>query len=277
MKNSRKRRRRIWLKALLLVICLYSAVRLVGYVFNSISVRQTNRELQQMFGAGKDAPETSVPAPESAPTASPAPEPKLLDSYQYFGDAPLSKAQEMLDKNPDTVAWLHIPDGVVNLPVVYRDNTYYLDHDFYGRQSKNGTLFLDENHPFLPDTQYMVIHGHNWYDGSMFGKLANYRKEGYMQEHSTVYLYTLYRKEEYEVIGVLVVPGDVWSEDYVPYTGVRKFRSEDQFFGFVGILQGTARYWKSGVQMQPNEAYLALSTCLEDDRIVVICRRTNPQ
>lgn len=76
------------------------------------------------------------------------------------------------------MAWLRIPD-VVSLPVVCRDNTYYLNHDFFGRESDSGTLFLDEAHSLEYGTQYMVIHGHNMYDGSMFGLLSHYRKSGY--------------------------------------------------------------------------------------------------
>lgn len=207
------------------------------------------------------------------PTATPTPE--LLSSYQYIGNTILPEAAEMLEKNPDTVAWLHIP-GVVNLPVVYRDNTYYLDHNFYGKKSDSGTLFLDEAHPLAYDTQYMVIHGHNMYDGSMFGLLSHYRKSGYMEKHPTVYLNTLYRQEEYEVIGVLYLPIDVQSEGYVPYVGTRKFRSLDQFYGFAENIRENAQHWKDGAEMLPSDAFLALSTCYEDYRIVVMCRRTNP-
>lgn len=153
----------------------------------------------------------------------------------------------------------------------------HLEHDFYGNQSSRGTLFLDENHPFVADTQYMVIHGHNLRDGSMFGTLSHYRNKGYMEAHPTVYVHTLYRQEEYEVIGVLYVSGDIQSEEYVPYIGIRKFQSLDQFYNFATIIQENALYWKKDTVMSPNAAFLALSTCYADDRIVVICRRINPQ
>ena len=133
------------------------------------------------------------------------------------------------------------------------------------------------SHSFAEDTQYLVIHGHNWHDGSMFGTLSHYRREGYLEAHPTVYLYTLYRLEEYEVVGVLCVPGDAQREGYVPYVGLRKFQSEEQFFDFVGILRENALHWKSGAELMPDDALMALSTCHEEDRIVVICRRVNPK
>ena len=127
------------------------------------------------------------------------------------------------------------------------------------------------------DTQYMVIHGHNMYDGSMFGMLSHYRKSGFMEAHPTVYLNTLYSKETYEVIGVLNVPGSAERDGYVPYTGTRKFQSLDQFDEFAESIRANALYWKDGAEMLSGDAFLALSTCYrEDDRIVVMCRRVSP-
>ena len=275
MKNCRKKHGlRIAVTLLLLAAFLYSGVRLARYAAQSVSTRRTNEELQAVFRA-EETPRPQASATDAPPSA--APQLRLQDSYQYVGDAILPNAEKLLAKNLDTVAWLQIPGGVVDLPVVYRDNVYYLDHDFYGRQSNSGTLFLDENHPFLADTQYLVIHGHNWYDGSMFGRVSNYRKKEYMQEHPTVRLTTLYRQEEYEVVGVLCVPADIRSPEYVPYVGMRKFQSTEQFYDFAEMLRSSALHWKGGAEISPGDAILALSTCYEESRIVVICRRTNPQ
>lgn len=259
---------------LLIAVFLYAAVNLVQYGIRSAETRRTNALLQEMLTEATEAPpaETAAPVPVEAST----PQPELLDSYQYIGDAILSDVQELYWANPDLVAWLRIP-GVVNLPVVYRDNIYYLDHDFNGKRSSSGTLFLDEAHPLAEDTQYLVVHGHNMYDGTMFGLLSGYRKRGYMEEHPTVYLNTLYRKETYEVIGVLNIPDDAQSDGYVRYTGIRKFKSLTQFEGFAQSIRENALYWKEGTEMRPDDALLALSTCYQDDRrIVVMCRRTSP-
>lgn len=262
-------------------VFLYASVNLVQYAIRSVSTKRTNEELQNIYEKAMETalPETTALEPESTPimTLEPTatPKPELLDTYQYIGDTIPSESAEMLKKNPDTVAWLRIP-GVVSLPVVYRDNTYYLDHDFYGKSNSGGTLFLDEAHPFAYDTQYMVIHGHNMHDGSMFGLLTHYRRKGYMEEHSTVYLNTLYRKEKYAVVGVLCVPSDVQSEEYVPYVGTRKFQSLEHFNAFTGNIRKNALYWKDGAEILPSDALLALSTCYKDDyRIVVMCRRVS--
>ena len=46
--------------------------------------------------------------------------------------------------NPDLVGWLELGgEEGFSAPVVQRDNDYYLRHDFYGRESRHGTVFLD--------------------------------------------------------------------------------------------------------------------------------------
>ena len=263
--------RRALAAALLLAAFLYAAVNLVQYSIRAVSTRRTNAALQAMYG---DAPETPRPEAQAEPTSTPVRE--LLRAYQYIGDAILPEAAELHAENPDMVAWLRIP-GVVSLPVVYRDNRYYLDHDFNGKKSASGTLFLDEAHPLAEDTQYLVVHGHNMHDGSMFGLLSRYRRRGYLQAHPTVYLNTLYRREVYEAVGVLVLPDSAGSDGYVPYTGTRRFQSVDQFDRFAESIRERALYWRDGAELYPGDALLALSTCYgEGTRIVVMCRRTGP-
>jgi len=281
-RRARRRRWRIVWKRFLPTLALsalfiYGIVNLTRYAVRSVSTWHTNAQLEEMYVQALPSAEPES-TPEPAPTAEPTDAPKehaLLDAYQYISDEILPGAREMLAKNADAVAWLRIP-GIVSLPVVYRDNSYYLDRDFYGNKNESGTLFLDEAHPLRQDTQYMVIHGHNMHDGSMFGLLSHYRKGGYMEEHSVVYLDTLYRQEEYEVVGVLVLSADVRSESYVPYTGMRKFHSEDQFCSFAQRIQQKALHWKEGAEMFADDALLSLSTCYDEHRIVVICRRVSP-
>lgn len=290
-RNLRRRRRRtrfgsgrrfriVWKRLVptvaLTAMFLYASVNLFQYAVRSVKTKRTNEELQVLYEeametlAQTSAPEASPPEPTATP------EPGLLDAYQYISDAILPEAAKLMEKNPDVVAWLNIP-GVLSLPVVYRDNSYYLDHDFYENDSSSGTLFLDELHPLVEDTQYMVIHGHNMYDGSMFGRLTHYREQEYMKEHPTVYLNTLYRQEEYEVIGVLRVTSDSRSEDYVAYVGTRAFQSLERFNAFATDIRRHAIFWKDGTKMLPSDALLALSTCYkDDDRIVVMCRRVSP-
>ena len=114
------------------------------------------------------------------------------------------------------------------------------------------------------------------HDGSMFGMLAHYRKRGYMEEYPIVYLDTLYRQETYEVIAVLQLPASNQRADYLPFTGMRTFETVEQFTAFANGIRDRSMYWKEGAEMLPTDALMALSTCYDDDRIVVMCRRISP-
>ena len=151
----------------LVIVFLYAAGSLIHYAARSVSTRNTNEELQALYEQMTEtmkpeieqaaaaptteieqtmAPTAEIPQTTAAPSSEPMPtvtaEPKeqLPASYQYIGESVLPEMAELYSRNPDTAAWLNIP-GVVNLPVVHRDNSYYLNHDFYGKEIDSGTLF----------------------------------------------------------------------------------------------------------------------------------------
>ena len=52
--------------------------------------------------------------------------------------------ERLQKRNPDIVAWIHIPDTNMDYPVVQgSDNTYYLNHTAAGRETSSGAIFLD--------------------------------------------------------------------------------------------------------------------------------------
>lgn len=262
-----------------LAVFIVSSVMLANYIADSVHRKRENRALQAEY---YDSSAQEATPSDTAAEPSPAPQqaqkktlPELLDSYQYIGTQIQPSAKSMYKKNPDFIAWLSIP-GVVSLPVVYRDNSHYLSHDFSGDRSDAGTLFLDALHPFREDTQYMVIHGHNMYDGSMFGLLSHYRNSDYAREHPYVYFNTLYRDETYKVVTVMIVSPNPGDSDYVAYTGKRKFFTVERFYEFVESIAAQAKYWVDGEAFAPEDSILALSTCFGDERIVLICKRILP-
>ena len=96
--------------------------------------------------------------------------------------------------NPDTVAWVYVPNTPINYPVVQgSDNEYYLTHDFEGDQgwlANYGTIFMDwRNKPDFTDAA-TFIYGHHMNDGSMFAAIAQFADQARFDECRTVYLYT---------------------------------------------------------------------------------------
>ena len=185
--------------------------------------------------------------------------------HNTLGDV-LPDMLKLLKTNTDTVGWLYI-DGIVHLPVVYRDNAYYLTHDFNGKDNSSGTLFLDQASPVAAQTQNLLIHGHSMYDGSMFGLLTHYRKLETLRQHPLISFSTLWEKETYVVFAVLVESPEAFDYYSHPF-----FTSSAAFETYVDSVLARSLF-DIPVDVRPTDALLTLSTCIDDDRLVVFARR----
>lgn len=173
--------------------------------------------------------------------------------------------------NKDVVGWLTI-DRFLDLPVVQRDNIYYLTHDFYGYTSPSGTLFLDENYSFTPPSENLLIHGHNMRDGSMFGSLYKYAERAFYTDHWIIRFESLYEESDYAVFAALSVSGDSSDPSYFRYA-YSHFDTDAQFTDFITALRKRSVI-RSGLDVLPTDRLLMLSTCINDsDYFVVIARR----
>ena len=302
--NGRRTGRRIvWRRFLPALLCLgliaFGAARLIVYFAHSHGVKQATAELQAIYEESHSAASestavsslasdptdasalahesTSKPAAASTLASESTPEPSvqpiatLKPEYQLVSEEIRPEMRALFAKNRDLVAWLRI-SGVVSLPVVYRDNTYYLTHDFDRKSSSAGTLFLDELHPLVPKTQHLVIHGHNMYDGTMFGLLSHARKLDFVRDHGFASLNTLYREERYVLFCVNSVPENVNAGGYIAYTGTPTFRTEHQFNAFIQALREHS-FYEIPIEVTPADALLTLSTCLDDERLILTYRR----
>lgn len=264
-------------------------------VVRSVRTSMLNRSLAAMLAEGAEAPAVEVAAPPveperspssaSAPSpfgplaamgmpdGSPIPTPAPFDAYVFHRtDLDILPAmRKLLARNADTVGWLDI-DRTVNCPVVYRDNSHYLDHDFDGAPNASGTLFLDVSAPLTGETQNLLIHGHSMHDGSMFGLLTHYRRLSFLTQHPLIAFTTLWEKETYAVFAVLIVSSDVNDERYFNYFNHPAFESDAAFDDYVRALRRRSLY-DIPVDVKPTDALLTLSTCMDDDRLVVVARR----
>ncbi len=98
----------------------------------------------------------------------------------------------LLAANPDTVAWLYMPNTAINYPVVKTvDNDYYLTHDFDGEAgwlANYGAIFMDyRNMADWSDSGYF-IYGHHMRDGSMFADIVGLENQARFDEARTIYL-----------------------------------------------------------------------------------------
>lgn len=305
---QRSRRRRVAQRSLsralvpaLVAVMILSLVMISGILLRSLRTRKLNMELAALHAgqaaSGAAAPAaTEEPLPAdtladfsalptvSTPEPSPEPFPEVLAAsssaaektastrFHQVGGTPLSHMETLYNQNHDLIGWLSIPD-VIDLPVMYRDNTYYLTHDFNRSKNAAGTLFLDEDHRFTEKTQNLLLHGHNMKDGTMFGRLVHYLQDiAYYRSHPFVRFDTLWETEEYVIFAVMRVPLDVQDERFINYFSHPTFVNDAAFDAYVRQLQLNSVY-AVPIDVAPSDALLTLSTCIDDDRMVVVCRR----
>ena len=274
--------------AVLACAALWSAVRLVGFGARYVQTRRLEAQLSAAHGVNADEPaeETPLPAPTQSPaqtasptrapsaepTAAPAKDAVKTTRYHTMGGTPLPQMEALHEQNTDLVGRLAI-DNVLDLPVVYKNNSYYLTRDFNKNKSAAGTVFLDENHPMTERTQNLLLHGHNMKDGTMFGRLAQYERSlDYFKAHAFIDYSTLWHQERYVIFAVLNVSLDTGSDGFLEYFAHPTFESDDEFSSYIRRAQ-LASIYAVPMDVRPTDALLTLSTCLDENRLVILARR----
>ena len=93
--------------------------------------------------------------------------------------------RELYEINPDIIGWLRAGE-LADEPVVFRDNEFYLDHNFRGEDNGIGVVFADEKNTDWVDAPYLVLYGHNIDGGIKFGKLSQYRDLEQLKENAVI-------------------------------------------------------------------------------------------
>ena len=307
LRKIRMARMRMAAMAVCAIVALFSLIMVVRIAVRSVRTFVTNRQLaqkrEQLAAQQAAAPEMTIfagdeetPAPEQErATAEPETAKAQVDAadaqqetpataatakkdvvrstqYHVASGTPLGHMEALYNENRDLIGWLRM-EKILDLPVMYKDNSYYLKRDFYKNKNEAGTLFLDENHRFNEWTQNLLLHGHNMKDGTMFGRLTQYLHDlSYLKNNPFVQFDTLWREEQYVIFAVMRVSLDVKDEDFFNYFSYPTFESDAQFNSYIRRVQLRSEY-AIPLDVAPGDALLTLSTCLEDDRLVIVCRR----
>ncbi len=93
--------------------------------------------------------------------------------------------RELYEINPDIIGWLRAGE-LADEPVVFRDNEFYLDHNFRCEDNGIGVVFADEKNTDWADAPYLVLYGHNIDGGIKFGKLWQYRDLEHLMENAVI-------------------------------------------------------------------------------------------
>lgn len=191
--------------------------------------------------------------------------------------AMLDKYVKLYQENKDLAGWISIEGMKIDYPVLQNaDNEYYLHHDFYGKDSKYGCLYV-KNHADLQTGTNFVIYGHNMKDGSMFGDLDLYQKESFYKEHPRISFDTLYEERTYDIIAVFRSQVYNAEDDVFKYYQFYEADTQEEFDDFYNNIKALSLY-DTGIEAQFGDTFLTLSTCayhVQDGRFVVVAKRTS--
>lgn len=188
----------------------------------------------------------------------------------------LPEFRELFERNPDIVGWLQIDGTRIEYPVMQnpQDAEYYLNHDFDKKENKGGLPFLDA-HSRANGSGILLIHGHHMKSGWMFKDLMKYKNENFYKEHATFQFSTLYEKEKYEIVAVILSQVYRKSDDVFKYYQIENVSTPAEFDSYVQNIKKLALY-DTGVTARYGDKLVVLSTCeysTENGRLAVVARK----
>lgn len=194
-----------------------------------------------------------LPEPEGASEMTAVPEIVISDVAQDVAGVDMAA---LTAENPDFIAWLTIPATSVDYPVVITDDPEYtLNHTFSGKESAVGTLFSLAGTDYETPGRNIAIYGHHLRSADkMFSLLLSYKKRRFRDEHETVILESLYRRDTYKVFAVLDFTSGEWNPSRA------SFDSDEDFLDFIRFAQNQSLY-ASDIEVGADDHILTLITC----------------
>ena len=188
----------------------------------------------------------------------------------------LPELAEIYADNPDLVGWITIEGTVLDYPVMHtpENGEKYLYKNINGNFDVNGLPFIEDGCSMDPESDNIIIYGHNMNSGKMFASLMKYAKKDYWEEHPTIRFSTLYEEREYKIIAAF------YDRVYYKYEDCFKFyqfidaKDEAHFEEAVSYFKENAEY-DTGVTAEYGDRLITLVTCayhVKNGRFVVVAK-----
>lgn len=172
---------------------------------------------------------------------------------------------ELQQVNEDIAGWLRIRALDISYPVVQgEDNDYYLHRTFEKEDNFAGCLFVNCDNDRDFTDQNTIIYGHNMKNGSMFGKLKQFREEETYNKSKYFWMFTPDLIFQYRIFSAMVV-----NKTGLAY---QTFYSDEDFNEWINKAFEGSEVENSGIQVTSDDHVVTLSTCTGDDstRFVVM-------
>ena len=168
--------------------------------------------------------------------------------------------------NPQTVAWLKVPNTNIDYPVVQGiDNSYYLNHNIFFKDDKNGWVFMDYRGDVVNLSDNVIIFAHNrYYNGIMFGNLQNMMRYNWYSnpDNQIITLKSLYDTLEYRIFSLYKVET---TTDYLTVI----FPSNEAKMNMFNLIKSRSIY-DFKVDLKETDKILTLSTCADENNKYVV-------
>ncbi len=198
-----------------------------------------------------------------------------------FPEGMQDKYKLLYAQSQDFVGWITIPNTSIDMPVYQcSNNSYYLKHDNYETYTKYGALFLDMHNNPLNLTRNTTIYGHNFDNNSYFDEIHKYQDPEFYKTAPVIEFNTLYKDYKWKVIAAFHTNGSSTGDNNYLFYYVASSFGNNSFMKFYDEIQQRS-YIHTGVDVQPDDKLLTLSTCtyffdrngkLENARFAVIAR-----
>ena len=171
-----------------------------------------------------------------------------------------SQFEALYAQNSDLIGWIKMADSV-DYPVLYRDNSFYMDHDFYGQYSQAGSIFLDARNGMYMDDSAMLIYGHNMRSGEMFGDLDAYRETKYLCKYPIISLQSAWESEPRQYVLISLFDASMNKSDPSYIRIVRTaFETDAEKQAFIDEMRARSIY-KIPLEADAGDQLLTLVTC----------------
>lgn len=209
---------------------------------------------------------TPTPIEEEGELINP-PEDKANDYWDYvklpFYEVDFTALKE---KNPDTIAFIHMQGNNINYPVVQTDNNdYYLKHAYDKSKNSAGWVFMDYRNNITNLSDNTVIYGHGRLDETVFGSLKNTLTKTWQanKENYVIWLTTEKENLVFQIFSIYTIA----SENYYIETDFSSSADKEKWLNTMKERNTTS----FNTSVNTNDKILTLSTCQNNNggRIVV--------
>lgn len=263
-KMKKKRRLRPWAFYTFLFIFLsiltISTFKIYKWSLDNKRIKDLSEEIAK---EAKPTPNTA-----EGELINPPSEDNKDDDYWYYADLPFYDVDftNLIQKNSDTVAFIHMDQTNINYPVVQTtNNTYYLGRAFDKTKNDAGWVFMDYRNNINSLSDNTVIYGHGRLDKTVFGSLKNALTKEWQEQKDNyvIWLSTPTENMMFQIFSIYTIQ----SESYYIKTNFASTEEKEEWLNTMQERNISPKKTKTTV----SDKILTLSTCLNNTggRIVV--------